>query len=332
MITLTKFPTRNCLFWKRPKLKQCMTILLSFKSLHFKHTFCPFHPKLYCLSFILSRHSVGLWIAISLSLSNKLWIMSCTSIWHACAFTLFWHLSVNWQNWLSPKINRFKRSHFFWCHLHTLCLRTTTLFLPQRAPFHASLSLSLSLSLYLINTIVLQNWLLEARPRPFNPTRTLFHAALYFTLNRPPSSFQPNPHPLSRSSLFQHKFWNKILSHLKSANFKRSHELVKFFCPTLQKSPTHPLPNPTTPLPHSPLSLIARHTHTLPPQTTTQPNTPPPKLSQPPSQPYPQPTSALDIPHTNFPKPLHYYNTKHLNTRWSLRLLNGSHRSHWVQR
>ncbi len=53
-------------------------------------------------------------------------------------------------------------------------------------------------------------------------TRTLFHVALSFTLkiNRPPSSFQRNPHPLSCSSLFQQKIWNKSHFHLKYTNFK----------------------------------------------------------------------------------------------------------------
>ena len=135
--------------------------------------------------------------SLSLSLSDKLWIMSCSSIWHACAFTLFWHLSVNWQNWLSPKINRFKRSHFFLCHLHTLCLRTHTLLLPQRAPFHASISLSLSLSLLSTQLFYkIDFW--KSTARPLNPTRTLFQAALSLSH----STTRPHPSNPTRT-LFQ---------------------------------------------------------------------------------------------------------------------------------
>ncbi len=72
---------------------------------------------------------------------------------------------------------------------------------PHRSNAHPFTQLSLSV---LSTQVFYKIDFLKSTARPLNPTRTLFQAALSFALNRPPSSFQPNPHPLSRRSLFQH--------------------------------------------------------------------------------------------------------------------------------
>jgi hypothetical protein len=215
--------------------------------------------------------------------------MSCTFIWHACAFTLFWHLSVNWQNWLSPK-----RSHFSDTSSHALSLHAH----PPPSPTRTLSRICLSLYLYLFLSLVLINTFFS-KLTSGNPPPTLFHADLSFNIN------------------FETKFtppWNP--------QFQKEPQGNKVFLPYSPKSPTQPAHQSNNPTLHY-HSSHATQTHTPhPPNHPPQLNTPPTKHTTQPPQPYPLPTSALDIPLPNPPKPLLMPPPKHPNAQSSLRLLN----------